>query len=53
MNQSASGMNGAAIPGDLDALESKQLQLLTLYEQRINRSLQKNLAPAAIPPDHA
>jgi len=24
-------------------LESKQLQLLTLYEQRINRSLQKNL----------
>ena len=24
--------------------ESKQLQLLTLYEQRINRSLQKNLA---------
>jgi hypothetical protein len=25
-------------------LESKQLQLLTLYEQRINRSLQKNLA---------
>jgi hypothetical protein len=26
------------------SLESKQLQLLTLYEQRINRSLQKNLA---------
>jgi hypothetical protein len=25
-------------------LESKQLQLLTLYEQRINRSIQKNLA---------
>ncbi len=25
-------------------MESKQLQLLTLYEQRINRSLQKNLA---------
>src|SRR5579863_10235451 len=25
-------------------LESKQLQLLTLYEQRINRGLQKNLA---------
>jgi hypothetical protein len=25
-------------------LESKQLQLLTLYEQRINRSVQKNLA---------
>jgi hypothetical protein len=25
-------------------LESKQLQLLTLYEQRINRDLQKNLA---------
>jgi hypothetical protein len=24
--------------------ESKQLQLLTLYEQRINRSIQKNLA---------
>jgi hypothetical protein len=24
--------------------ESKQLQLLSLYEQRINRSLQKNLA---------
>ena len=26
------------------AIESKNLQLLTLYEQRINRSLQKNLA---------
>src|ERR1022692_3450074 len=25
-------------------LESKQLQLLTLYEQRLNRSVQKNLA---------
>jgi hypothetical protein len=25
-------------------LESKQLQLLTLYEQRINRAVQKNLA---------
>src|ERR1700728_307499 len=25
-------------------MESKQLQLLTLYEQRINRSIQKNLA---------
>ena len=25
-------------------MESKQLQLLTLYEQRLNRSLQKNLA---------
>jgi len=25
-------------------MDSKQLQLLTLYEQRINRSLQKNLA---------
>ena len=25
-------------------LESKQLQLLTLYEQRINRAIQKNLA---------
>jgi hypothetical protein len=25
-------------------MESKQLQILTLYEQRINRSLQKNLA---------
>jgi hypothetical protein len=25
-------------------LQSKQLQLLTLYEQRINRSIQKNLA---------
>ena len=25
-------------------VESKQLQLLTLYEQRINRSIQKNLA---------
>src|SRR5580692_10714733 len=46
---------GQACPGvpQLDAAltsahvftqESKQLQLLTLYEQRINRSLQKNLA---------
>jgi len=25
-------------------MESKQLQLLTLYEQRLNRAIQKNLA---------
>src|SRR5580704_9449838 len=37
-------LDAALISARVFTLESKQLQLLTLYEQRINRSLQKNLA---------
>src|SRR5580658_9348694 len=37
-------IDAALISARVFTLESKQLQLLTLYEQRINRSLQKNLA---------
>jgi hypothetical protein len=39
-----SQIDAALISARVFTLESKQLQLLTLYEQRINRSLQKNLA---------
>jgi hypothetical protein len=37
-------IDAALISARVFTLESKQLQLLTLYEQRINRSFQKNLA---------
>jgi hypothetical protein len=37
-------IDAALISARVFTQESKQLQLLTLYEQRINRSLQKNLA---------
>src|ERR1022692_40780 len=37
-------IDAALISVRVFTLDSKQLQLLTLYEQRINRSLQKNLA---------
>ena len=37
-------IDAALISARVFTLESKQLQLLTLYEQRINRSIQKNLA---------
>jgi len=37
-------LDAALISARVFTLESKQLQLLTLYEQRINRNLQKNLA---------
>jgi hypothetical protein len=37
-------IDAALISARVFTLESKQLQLLTLYEQRIDRSLQKNLA---------
>jgi hypothetical protein len=37
-------LDAALISARVFTLESKQLQLLTLYEQRINRSIQKNLA---------
>jgi hypothetical protein len=37
-------IDAALISARVFTHESKQLQLLTLYEQRINRSLQKNLA---------
>jgi hypothetical protein len=37
-------LDAALISARVFTQESKQLQLLTLYEQRINRSLQKNLA---------
>jgi hypothetical protein len=37
-------IDAALVSARVFTLESKQLQLLTLYEQRINRSLQKNLA---------
>jgi hypothetical protein len=36
-------IDAALISARVFTLESKQLQLLTLYEQRINRSIQKNL----------
>src|ERR1035438_1123313 len=36
-------IDAALISARVFTLESKQLQLLTLYEQRINRSVQKNL----------
>jgi len=37
-------IDAALVSARVFTQESKQLQLLTLYEQRINRSLQKNLA---------
>jgi len=37
-------IDAALISARVFTLESKQLQLLTLYEQRINRSIPKNLA---------
>jgi hypothetical protein len=37
-------IDAALISARVFTLESKQLQLLTLYEQRINRSIQKNFA---------
>src|SRR5580658_5438784 len=37
-------IDAALISARVFTLESKQLQLLILYEQRINRSIQKNLA---------
>jgi hypothetical protein len=37
-------LDAALTTAHVFTLESKQLQLLTLYEQRINRSIQKNLA---------
>jgi len=37
-------IDAALISAHVFTLKSKQLQLLTLYEQRINRSLQKNFA---------
>ena len=37
-------IDAALISARVFTQESKQLQLLTLYEQRINRSIQKNLA---------
>jgi len=37
-------IDAALVSARVFTLESKQLQLLTLYEQRINRSLRKNLA---------
>jgi hypothetical protein len=37
-------IDAALVSARVFTLESKQLQLLTLYEQRINRSIQKNLA---------
>jgi hypothetical protein len=37
-------IDAALVTARVFTLESKQLQLLTLYEQRINRSIQKNLA---------
>src|SRR5580658_10400245 len=37
-------MDAALVTAHVFTLESKQLQLLTLYEQRLNRAVQKNLA---------
>src|ERR1019366_3712166 len=37
-------LDAALTPAHVFTMESKQLQLLTLYEQRINRAIQKNLA---------
>jgi hypothetical protein len=37
-------IDAALISARVFTLESKQLQLLTLYEQRLNRAVQKNLA---------
>src|SRR3984885_3726850 len=37
-------IDAALTPARVFTLESKHLQLLTLYEQRINRAIQKNLA---------
>jgi hypothetical protein len=37
-------LDAALTAAHVFTLESKQLQLLTLYEQRINRAIQKNLA---------
>jgi hypothetical protein len=37
-------IDAALVSARVFTVESKQLQLLTLYEQRINRSIQKNLA---------
>jgi hypothetical protein len=37
-------MHAALTAARVFTAESKQLQLLTLYEQRINRNIQKNLA---------
>jgi hypothetical protein len=37
-------LDAALTTAHVFTMESKQLQLLTLYEQRINRAIQKNLA---------